>query len=122
MLHLLQPSNKILFYILYVYPIFKVSWYEDGISSRWAFGGSVRAPMAVLPSLSMLNTFAYTRQLLAIVTYKHISGSFNLHQERDHEFGLRELCLYFPFPFVKITFTRSKLNQKRKRCLKGRTR
>lgn len=67
--HLPQPSNKIMFYILYVYSIFIVSWYEDGISSRWAFGGSVRAPRAVLPSLSMLNTFAYTRQLLAIVTY-----------------------------------------------------
>lgn len=77
---LLQPSNKILFYILYVYSIFKVNWYQDDISSRWAFGANVRAPRAVLPSLSMLNTFAYTRQLLAIVTYMHLSGCFNLHQ------------------------------------------
>lgn len=75
----LQPSSKIPFYILYVYSIFKVSWCQDGISRRWAFGASVRAPRAVLPSLSMLNTFAYTCQLLAIVTYKHLSGSFNLH-------------------------------------------
>lgn len=78
-LRLLQPSNKIPFYILYVYSIFKVSWYQDGISSSWAFGGIVRAPRAVLPSLSMLNTFAYTRQLLAIVTYMHLSGYFNLN-------------------------------------------